>query len=178
MKKIMVSLMLLSPLTSIAQDTAGLSPLTKLYLAYPKQPRLEERTAALAPYKDPLDSLEAILEDELDQGADLINYPDRIPDSFVVWARDDRQVTLEQFLDRLYQDMAAWDSLAYEYAKFKVIYSRRYMLQPEMMAMPQGMDYMGRCERQNRELISQLMREVIRRWPNRANTLIGAATHN
>jgi hypothetical protein len=61
-----------------------MSPLTKYALAYPKQPSDSERNAAMRPYQWPVDSLNAILEDEEDQAHELADYLDPMPDSFVI----------------------------------------------------------------------------------------------
>jgi hypothetical protein len=160
MKTIILTIILLAPAAGLTQE---MSPLTKYALAYPKQPSDSERNAALRPYQWPVDSLNAILEDEGTQARDLADYPDPMPDSFVIWSGNDRQVTPEQFVEIFRKDMAAYDSLNYEYRKFFVEYRRRAMIQPEMLAMPRGMDYIGQREWKNDPMLSKLIAEIVMR---------------
>lgn len=149
--------LLLAPLTTDQLAAQAVSPLTAYARAYPKQPSESEREAALRPYQWPVDSLNAILEDEEAQAREFADYPDPMPDSFVIWARDDRQVTPSQFVEILYRDMATYDSLDFAYRKFWVTYRRRTMIDPDALAMPSGADYENARERRNRKMLAKLV---------------------
>ena len=136
MKRYIILSVILLALNAEMPRAQEMSPLTKYALAYPKQPSDSERNAAMRPYQWPVDSLNAILEDEEDQVRDFADYPDPMPDSFVIWARDDRQVTPEQFVDIFIRDMATYDSISFVYRQHWVEYRRRTMIQPEMLLMP------------------------------------------
>jgi hypothetical protein len=77
--------------------------------------------------------------------------------------RNDKLVTPEEFVEIFRKDMAAYDSLNYEYRKFFVVYRRRTMIQPEMLAMPRGMDYIGAREWKNDLMLSKLIAEIVMR---------------
>ncbi|MDP4198666.1 MAG: hypothetical protein Q8922_10120 [Bacteroidota bacterium] len=164
MKTTVLTLLLLPGFTLLtASQLAAQDPLTRYARAYPKQPSDSEREAALRPYQEPLDSLDTILESEEAQARDLADYPDPMPDSFVIWARDDRQVTPSQFVDILYKDMATYDSLNFEYRKFWVTYRRRTMLDPDALAMPSGIDYINAREQRHERMLSKLTAAIARR---------------
>jgi len=148
-----------------------MSPLTRFALAYPKQPSDAEREAALGQYRHPVDSLNAILEDEEDQVQDFADYPDPMPDSFVIWGRDDKLVTPEQFVDIFIRDMARYDSISFVYRQHWVAYRRLTMIQPEMLLMPEPSDYFGARETKNKWELNKLIAEIIMRMhpPTRRN---------
>jgi len=163
MKRYIILSEILLALIADRPKAQEMSPLTKYALAYPKQPSDSERNAAMRPFEWPLDSLNAILEDEEYQVQDFADYPDPMPDSFVIWGRDDSQVTPEQFVDIFIRDMAMYDSLSFAYRQHWVEYRRKTMLQPEMLLMPKPSDYFGVREEKNEEMLNRLIAEIIMR---------------
>jgi len=165
MKRYTILSAILLALTAEMPMAQVMSPITKFALAYPKQPSDSERNAAMRPYQWPADSLNAILEDEEYQVQDFADYPDPMPDSFVIWGRDDKLVTPEQFVDIFIRDMAMYDSLSFAYRQHWVEYRRKTMLQPEMLLMPKPRDYFGVREAENEEMLDRLITEIIVRMP-------------
>jgi hypothetical protein len=117
----------------------------------------------LRPYWRPLDSFYAILEDEEAQARDFADYPDPMPDSFVIWARDNTLVTPEQFIEILDRDMAIFDSMHYEYRKRWVTCRRQTMTDPTALPMPRGMDYIGAREDRNSRMLVKLTTAIVLR---------------
>ena len=163
MKRYIILAVIQLALTAEMPMAQEMSPLTKYALAYPKQTSEAEREAALGQYRQPVDSLNDILEGEEEQVRDFADYPDPMPDSFVIWARDDKLVTPEQFVDIFIADMARYDSISFVYRQHWVAYRRLTMIQPEMLLMPEPRDYFGVREMKNKEMLDRLIAEIIMR---------------